>query len=110
MAPVSGAALAGAGYWAVLSRCCGRAVVTPVFGSAAYSSAPAVNSREGQRREGEGGPDGFSVLAGAGVQPAGGGWGVQGSGLRLAPGWRGLGTGGELRPASLLTSRLQAAL
>ncbi|XP_054054690.1 28S ribosomal protein S35, mitochondrial [Rissa tridactyla] len=48
MAPVGGVALAGAGYWIVLSRCCGRVVVAPFFGAAAYSSVPAV---EGQQRE-----------------------------------------------------------
>ncbi|XP_049678120.1 28S ribosomal protein S35, mitochondrial isoform X2 [Accipiter gentilis] len=51
MAPVSGAVRAGASYWAVLSRCCGRVVVAPRFGGAAYSSVLAVNSGEGRQRE-----------------------------------------------------------
>ncbi|KAM6291233.1 small ribosomal subunit protein mS35 isoform 2-T2 [Porphyrio hochstetteri] len=51
MVPVGSAALAGAGYWAVLSRCCGRVVVAPLSGSAAYSSVPVLSSREGQQRE-----------------------------------------------------------
>ncbi|XP_068018497.1 small ribosomal subunit protein mS35 [Melanerpes formicivorus] len=42
---------AAAGYWAVLSRRCGKIVVAPFFGSAAYSTAPAVSSRAGQQRE-----------------------------------------------------------
>ena len=87
MAPVGGAVRAGAGYWAVLSRCCGRVVVAPLFGGAAYSSVPAVNSREGQQREGESGPAYSAVVAG--VQPSRG----SGLGLRLAPGWRGHASG-----------------
>ncbi|KAM6091014.1 small ribosomal subunit protein mS35 isoform 1-T1 [Theristicus caerulescens] len=51
MAPISGPVLAGGGYWAVLSRCCGRVVVERLVGGAAYSSVPAVSSREGQQRE-----------------------------------------------------------
>ncbi|KAM4671258.1 small ribosomal subunit protein mS35 isoform 1-T1 [Amazona ochrocephala] len=49
MAAVSGAALAGC--WVVLSRCRGMVVVAPRFGAAAYCSAPAVSSKEGQQGE-----------------------------------------------------------
>ncbi|XP_055664185.1 28S ribosomal protein S35, mitochondrial [Falco peregrinus] len=51
MAPVSGAARLGAGYWAALGRRCGRAPLAPAFGAAPYSSVPAVSSGEGQQRE-----------------------------------------------------------
>lgn len=96
MAPVSGAVRAGASYWAVLSRCCGRVVVAPRFGGAAYSSVLAVNSGEGRQREGESGPARSAVAAGGlGLRRAGGGW---------------LRAGGKLRPVALLPSRLQAAL
>lgn len=53
MALAGGVVLAAAGPWAVLSRSCGRAAAAPLFGAAAYSSVPAVNSRDGQQREGE---------------------------------------------------------
>ncbi|XP_061844785.1 small ribosomal subunit protein mS35 isoform X2 [Colius striatus] len=51
MAPVSRALRAAAGSWAVLSWCCGTAMGGPRFGAAAYSSVPAVSSRESQTKE-----------------------------------------------------------
>lgn len=69
MASVSGAALGGC--WVVLSRCRGMVVVAPRFGAVAYSSAPAVSSKEGQQGEGESSQ--AYVAVAAGVQPYGAG-------------------------------------